>query len=545
MAEVATDDAAAPMPVTSRSDAVTVYNPDPHKAAHMVWLARRLAGPLDDVVLSPLRRVLEVAAEQGCRSVVVEEQYSDADYRSEFSSFHSRRHERLEQVARRFHLFSRPLTVDDVYQLPADMPASEYLGYAVLRPTELGPLGRTLLRPPASMRSGALCTVTEFPSLFGNDLEICGVPFMQQDGELLRCAHAAAWLCHYVAWERKVIGRRLTAALAGLPGAEGSKHRALPSNGLTGEQLQGIFSAIGLPAIFYDVADLPEPPAPWPMPQTRAPHSWPSSSKKQRERENHERALQRERLERVACKYLNSGFPVVVLTRGTRENHAFTLVGWQQTPDGVLLLACDDQVGPYEIIEDLGAEDQVRGEWAGLMIPLPEKVILNGEAAETRARDIVIAGAARADTSGSQQDRDFKSFVGDLETLRGGDISIRSRLMRGRTLKRAMATQGRTAEALQVLRFATLPQWVWLVEFQSRSLRNTGQPCVKGEIVFDSTSNDLRPRTLASSTLNEAKDASLIRQKGPANEALAPGTKDPWPSLINPESLAEAPARVA
>jgi hypothetical protein len=527
---------------------VAVYHLDPTKAADFEALAAELTGVREDKVLAPLRGVLEVARLGGCQTIISEEYYSDADYSSEFSLFWSRKAEERTQGTRRLHFFADHVADEDTYQVPT--PARQaYLGYSVLRPTRLGPVGRTLLKPPPEMAEANLCKVAEKPSLFGVELPVEGVPFSQQDGELLRCAHAVAWLCHYVAWSRGVIARRLTADIAQMPMPDRSKYRPLPSNGLTAEQLQGVFSAMGLPAFFYDVSDLPKPPAPLEKPREPEHGMFTAQRKIQQEREEAEKAyqddLEREKRLRIACKYLNSGFPVVVFTAGEEENHTFTLVGWQHTDKGVQLIACDDQVGPYEPIDDVLAVDE-RGKWDALMIPLPERVQLNGEAAEARARDLARSSARRyhedleqqqhgGESAPEGQGADFADFADKLQYLRKG-ISIRSRLIRGRDLKAALVEQGRTGDALRLYRLARLPQWVWLVEFQDVEFRHQGQPCVVAEIVFDSTSHDLLPLTALNATLNESTDLANFRRYGAGNFSLAPGPLGgkPWPSLINP-----------
>ena len=318
--------------------AATVWHLDPASPSDSEELLRwLLPASVRGQARRPMRQVLRIAREGGCRSVVVEERYIDPDYRSEYSAFWSRRFEERRPLAKRLHFFAAPIEPETLHVAP---PAGSYLGYTVLRPTDLGPVGRTVLRPPPRLGDAVLTTVRDRPSLFGNPLDVLGVPFCQQDGEFLVCAHSAAWLCHYVAHHRGVIGRRMTAEIASIPSVEGSKHRPLPATGLTGEQMQAIFSSLGIPALFYDATDLP-----------RLPTEFPAGGFRIRGQRHRQRQRQREQLLRVVCKYINSGFPVVVLTSG-RQAHAFTLVGWREEAGAIQLIACDDQVGPYEVIED-------------------------------------------------------------------------------------------------------------------------------------------------------------------------------------------------
>ena len=89
----------------------------------------------------------------------------------------------------------------------------------------------------------------------------------------------------------------------------------------------------------------------------------------------------------IICRYLNSGFPVIVLT----EDHAIVLVGWFQDGDMIRFLACDDQGAPYEVVD---SPFTTRAPWLALMVPLPPKVMMSGERAENRAHyDLQLIGS--------------------------------------------------------------------------------------------------------------------------------------------------------
>lgn len=309
---------ADPQVVGRYGQAATVMRLDPESKADRHALVRHLlpAG-VRESARRPLEQVVAVAQECGCRCIVVEERYIDPDYRSEYSAFWSRRFEDREALARRLHFFREPLNPEALDEARAE----SYIGYSVLRPAELGPVGRTVLSAPPRLSGARLTVVNEQPSFFGTALPVRDVPFCQQDGEFLACAHTVAWLCHYVAQDRGIIGRRVTAEIAAVPSPEGSRQRPLPSAGLTGEQLQAVFSTLGIPALLYDMDRLPKLPAELSRPER--PRLRPGK-REERHRDNEAR----ERVLRVVCKYLNSGFPVLVLTAGAHA-HTFTLVGWQ------------------------------------------------------------------------------------------------------------------------------------------------------------------------------------------------------------------------
>jgi hypothetical protein len=156
-----------------------------HPATDAEWdeILTAYAGPD-----TPFARVIAVARESGCATVVVEHRYIDLDFRSEHSAFWSMRFNVPSPFARRLHFFSTRIEEDQLHDLPEN---GGYLGYAVLRPLRIGRVGRTVLAVPPRLADATLALITEKVSLFGNDLTVEGVPFCEQDGEYLRCAHAA------------------------------------------------------------------------------------------------------------------------------------------------------------------------------------------------------------------------------------------------------------------------------------------------------------------------------------------------------------------
>jgi hypothetical protein len=273
---------------------------------------------------------------------------------------------------------------------------------------------------------------------------------------------------------------------------------------------------MGIPAYFREVDRLPRLPVDLP----RVPGSTVT---------DHNRRVLDERIFRVVCKYLNSGFPVIVLTEADRGNHAFTLVGWKTGEDGrVVLIACDDRLGPYEEIASPTRDGEARGAWKGLMLPLPGKVFLSGEAAEARARGIVAAEFDHAQDEDDAMASDLAQIAPRLGDPEAG-VSVRSRLIEGRRYKVMTQRQDRDPEGARIARMAHLPHWVWVVEFQDRECRDSGAPCVLAEIVFDSTSHDERPTVDLISAPTVALDLDMI---GPDVYELPAVDADPCPPWL-------------
>lgn len=415
---------------------------------------------------TPLTRALETVQVAGCQTVVVENRYVDSDYRSEFSAFWSQRFQGTPAFSRRLHFFRTRVTDEDLHRISAD---AGYLGYAVIRPLPSGPLGRTMIAPPPAMSKAILALADDEVTLFGNRLQISAAPFCQQDGEFLRCAHAAAWMCHYAAARRKLVGRRQTATLVAAAPAMLSAERALPSKGMTLLQLQAVFEALEQPALFYGLAKMPrvagvDDPSPPPEEDGVAvpPGKWDT------------------RIFSVVCRYLNSGFPVFIAT----EDHAFVIVGWYREGDWIRFIANDDQRGPYQVI-DSPFEDE-RGTWQAIMVPLPPRVFLSAEAAESEAHFTLRALGNNASV--------LPEWQAIARGVADNSISLRTILRDASDYKRELENRGLDEAAIRLLRLARLPHYVWVVEAHDRAARDAAKPCVLAEVVFDSTSNDYEPR---------------------------------------------------
>jgi len=422
--------------------------------------------------LIPLYRALDVARRGGATCVVTEYRYVDLDFRSEYAAFWASRFNDHPAFAQRMHFFRDLLDEQDLHRI--DPQTCGYLGYIILRPVRQGLVGRTLLAPPPDLvaHEPRLVDVSDDISFFGTDLNVVGAPFSQQDGEYLRCAHASVWMCHYIAYRKRLTGRVATANLVNLSPPEPLGARALPSAGLHLGQMQAVFSATGLPALLYELGHLPsvlgveQPPE---VAQEKPPKPYGAWD---------------HRVISVACRYLNSGFPVLVTT----SNHAFVLVGYYFRADGkVTFVASDDQLGPYVEIEDPLA-DPLHEEWWELMVPLPPKVYLTGESAENDAVESIL---------NIHKDPDATDFLRQLHKDYASDqLAVRTFLQRGRDYKANLARQNRDDEVVRELRLARMSHWVWIVEVHDHATADHDKH-VRAEFVYDSTSYDLQPARLA------------------------------------------------
>jgi hypothetical protein len=447
---------------------------------------------------APLRQVIKVARGHGARTVVIENRYIDSDWRGEFAAFWSTRFEPPSSFTRRLHFFRRVIDYEDLHRLPAD---PGYIGYSVIRPIPHGPVGRTVLAVPRALKDAVLTTIEDQVSLFGNLLSVTGVPFYQQDLEFVRCAHAASWIVHYTAWRRALVGRRGTADMFALSPKHLSHIRALPSGGMTLLQMQAVFEALREPAIFYSVNNLPD-----------ATKGSPPEPKLDEEGEPLPGGFWDKRIFSVICRYLNSGFPVIV----AGKDHALALVGWTRGPSGPRFIACDDQVGPYEVIDS--PFTHYIAPWEAIMAPAPPKVFVAGEAAEISAyRHLRTLGAASV----------ASPLTVLADRLTADELRLRCFLLSNREYKQAIAKQQRAAPVLRALRRAHLPHYVWVVEAQDRMRGEAGEPSVVAELVFDSSSHDESPRLNAVTI----PGAVIVLAPETTTSQTAPHADVHWPTI--------------
>lgn len=452
-----------------------------------------------NVLGRPFERCIEVAQASGAKSVVVETRYLDFDYRSEYSSFFSRTFAEIPDTTHRLHFFRSEVAPDELETLTSRAKRG-YLGYVTVRPSPLGRVGRTLLAPPPALRRFVQTSVTDVVSFFGQRLEVTGVPFAQQDTQFGRCAHVAAWICHYTGVLRGDVSRRAMADFSLLADASVAEGRPLPSQGLTGLQLSNLMREFDLPPIVYRMGFIPgsgqEPPLP-PHNSAADPGTWDT------------RAIA------VLCRFLNSGYPVLV---GTHD-HAFVIVGYRRTTRSskswIEFIRHDDQRGPYLTVDNIlhdvdRATGHLHSPWQLLLAPVPDKLWLLPEAAERTGRELLLRYDALAGTA------TFANLQGS------GRLTFRTTAMTSASYKERCATRGLDDNSRRELRLARLSRLIWVVEAIDRRARSDRKPCVLGEVVFDSTSSDVSPNVLAL----RVPGALLVQQTDGTIRSPLPSTSD-------------------
>lgn len=441
-------------------------------------LLDRYGGSRPDVLTS----VLAHAYASGAQSAVLEYRYIDPDYRNEHSQFYSTTFRRYPSVTHRLHFFAEqmPSTLTSRDE-PARFNNLGYLGYTVLRPLPGAPVGRTMLVPQIGTKPNVTCLARDRVNLLGEQLDVVGTPFISQDSQMSVCAHATLWIIayyHHLAFGGpRLLPGDVTAAVPDDIG------RVLPSVGLTLYQISVAASRLGYPALVYGL----DPPPPG------------------------------ESLFRIACRYLNSGIPVIV----SGAEHAFVLVGYErlnagQPDERIRFIRHDDEVGIYGHVDNCLLDDY--SPWEYLVVPLPQKVYMSGEDAE-------VIGEAYL-----RQALDDNTAKIGTDLLRGLDgkhrrLSFRSTVLRSNDFKKDLESRQIPVTLAAVYRRMQMSRWIWVVELVDRELRRSNQPCVLAEAIVDAT-DQVRDMHVLSWRI-----PGLVVQWNPDTDTLSQRTLDPIPPL--------------
>jgi hypothetical protein len=205
----------------------------------------------DLVPTNQVKYLQRYLADMSVRSVLIEDQYFDRDYLSEFSAFYSQNARGYPNICKRIHFFSGTSGIVDRGTLKraaaGNLRAREklqaaYLGFAVIRPLPAAQLGRTVLRwyediktPPRTTDPGRTyeCHIAGVTLRVDNALA-----WQQQDAGVGKCATVAVWsMLQSSAFDDRH-GIPTTASITEIANRVSSEgYRIYPSGGLAVRQI--------------------------------------------------------------------------------------------------------------------------------------------------------------------------------------------------------------------------------------------------------------------------------------------------------------------
>ncbi|OYZ88768.1 MAG: hypothetical protein B7X99_20795 [Rhizobiales bacterium 17-65-6] len=469
---------------------------DPSGALH---LKKILAGERSNKSVDALiQHVLDL----GAKYAILEAPYIDQDYSADYQTFYALAFKTYPRHTKRLHLFeddvSDILEADFADQAEA-FKTRRYLGFVVIRPITQGPIGRTVLTFP---RLAAGLTVrpaarAKFEiNLVGAPLSVVGAPFIQQESKVGACAQAAIWMASLAVHARHRRTGWYSMAditrLAGTP-TDATLSQALPagSNGLNPIHMIRALSGMGHQPLF----DL--------FSEDGQGLKGPSTISQ-------------------VMRYLDSGLPVILAM--DKIEHAVTAVGYVEVAGGALrddqtydtfvraLVVHDDQRGPYRLMPislddvDVLPRDRllmnhetvltVADVVSHMFVPLPPRVFLRADRADTVARDFLrrqaseLAGvyveALGADTPAGLRAKAFFSAAIEDRIIR------RTYLTSAARYRHHLAKNTVSDRIKSQLLSRTLPHFVWvteLMEVSAAQIEPGGPRPIIGHLVTNATSS--------------------------------------------------------
>jgi hypothetical protein len=388
------------------------------------------------------------------KTIVIEKEYIDADYRDTYFNFFSRKFAQYPRKTIRVNFFTDKIPPRMLFKL--DQHQKDYIGFIVLRPNRVAPIGRTVLDPmKLPFVSGHICT-SEYPvHILGAELVAKGFPYMSQDTDVTVCAHAACWMIfRYFSQRYSRYAEKWPYEVSQLT-KDVSTGRLVPSKGLTAYQDTEMFSNFGFTPEIYI------------------------------------RQHQPQLFNHLLYMYVESGLPVVAAL--SKHSHAITIIGHisdynitvSKTPassDIYLsgLIANDDNFLPYHSIRKNDPKP-VDGYWSQykieeidtFIVPLYEKIHLSAEHIIKLSEAILL--------------NNILGLNARSTLLRYENIITRSFLTSSKSYKRMRRKDPIPFGISDVYCEMPMPKFIWICEISTPDMYKEGK--IAGEILFDATSN--------------------------------------------------------
>lgn len=327
----------------------------------------------------------------GCKTAVFEEDYVDEDYQDEFAAFYSRTFKRYPHRCTRIHFFAD--SIPQRTQTGFHQYKKSYLGFLILRPTDLQRVGRTIIKSPIQSQDGQFITCqAEFCAhIYGDEFNLRAMPFIQQDTQVGACAQASLWMLARYMSQRFNCREFLPSEINNLAKANMALGRSLPAeSGLTAIQILDALQGMGFPAVMY-TRDNIDPCSP------HIEGAFTIQGKTEKKKKAELELRRTAKLADIAYRYVESGLPVILGTAdhaivaiGHSYDHAAmsATVAIQRIPS---FFINNDANGPYQ---EMPLFKRTSGQLSFLDVRTvitvaPPEVTLRGEDAERMATECI------------------------------------------------------------------------------------------------------------------------------------------------------------
>lgn len=456
---------------------------------------------------SPIQRTLDALWRKplSCKTVVFEKEYVDVDYQDEFSAYYSKSFKGYKQRCTRLHFFSKLLPTKQRLEFHR-YPPETYLGYMILRPTDLHRMGRTVLNSRVQNPDCEFITcVTRFnTNIMGCPFTVDGMPFIQQDTQVGACAQASLWMLGRYMSRKFNYREYLPAEINRLAKSHTGWGRQFPAEkGLNVVQMLDALQGMGLSAISYDKEFLDsygENATVSGSFERRFLDSWKGKKPIGKQRKE---LIRTAKLAEIAYRYIESGLPVIFLL----PSHALVGIGHKYNPRKNVKLAIqripaffinDDAAGPYlemPLFSDGRDGQRNFSDVQGIIVVTPHEANLCGEDAEDLAKEAVTEFLATKSPG-----RPGKTFKDEVITMRPDYATVLSQLEFRTYLMASVDLQKELIEAMRVdklnrhvgdlLLRIDYPKFLWVTEISSSKLLKfkykQERRCL-GRVLVDST----------------------------------------------------------
>ena len=432
-----------------------------------------------------------------CKTAVFEKEYVDEDYQDEFAAFYSKTFKRYPHRCTRIHFFTD--VIPSSTQIDFGQYKNGYLGFVILRPTDLQRVGRTILKPTvASEHNHFITCQAEFRAhIYGEAFTIRAMPFVQQDTQVGACAQASLWMLARYMSQRFQCREYLPSEINALAKANMALGRALPAeSGLTATQILDALQGMGFPAVSYSRMNID--------PCSRHVESaFPIEGANAEEQAASKERQRTAKLADIAYRYIESGLPVILGT----SDHAIVAIGHSYdhaaTPATVAIQRIpaffinNDNTGPYQEMPIFVRKPTHLSflDVQTVITVTPAEVTLRGEEAERMATECVAQFLEQQPDPANPAK--FKDMLPKYRPELGpwlNQLEYRTYLIRSVQLQqefRSGITAGNTPrEVGEKLLALDYPKYVWVTEFSSSELLNqtdkNARKCL-GCVIVDST----------------------------------------------------------
>lgn len=459
----------------------------------------------------PLENLLGTFRAAKAGSFLLERAYIDRDFSAAYSAFYSTLFHPYLKYCRRLHFFAGDISsiadIADAEAVSREIEAnkSSYLGYVVLRPVSHAPVGAAVVSASALSEDPAvqIDVCADHPvHLVGADLSVNGFALTQQDNRVGACAQAAIWMAgrHFHRDHGGPWFSMPDISDAALKLTDHFVTRTLPagSDFLRPDNIIRALRAMDRHPVFHPGAA-------------------------------NDQSLEIEPLHEVIGRYLDSGIPVIIglkSTDGSAVGHAVVAIGRvmrnrgdEALPDNPTaaelishFIVADDQRGsmcrmPVHKAGKTGEYPWTLEEHAVCSItPLPNKVFMTGEAAETLSRSAIEGCFDRVDEyrqlareRAGQELGPAKAVDPSFFAVLPSRLVARTYLTHGWRYK-SRALRNRLPEVFKSeLLSKQFPRYVWVTEFSLPDDLRGFDHCerkVRAHVVVDATGYKLGESTV-------------------------------------------------